>query len=191
MVNELSATDSLITFTLSDTLDPAIYNYPLTIRREMPQGWQSFTAAQHDTAINSSIVEINSKKYITFNAVPDSSIITIANNAITGIREDNKSGLKLPELKQNYPNPFSAGGGSAYGGNPSTKISYTIPNESMVVLKIFDVTGKEVTTLVNESRPAGNYEVDFSPKIGSASGVYFYRLQTGNYSNTKKFIMMK
>ncbi|MEW6004449.1 MAG: hypothetical protein AB1695_03955 [Stygiobacter sp.] len=67
----------------------------------------------------------------------------------------------MPE--QNYPNPFSAGGVSAFGGNPSTTIKYSIPmgveTSYMTSLRIYDILGKEVATLVNEREPAGNYKV--------------------------------
>jgi len=111
------------------------------------------------------------------------------------------------KLAQNYPNPFSAGGGSAYDGNPGTKIRFTIPNvgrfaESLnkieqtgnslykVTLKVFDVLGNEIATLVNEDKSAGSYEVEFDG-AGLPSGIYFYRLQAGNYIETKKMILMK
>ncbi|MCL4279082.1 MAG: T9SS type A sorting domain-containing protein, partial [Ignavibacteriaceae bacterium] len=92
------------------------------------------------------------------------------------------------ELYQNYPNPF----------NPSTVIGYQLPVSSDVTLTIYDVLGNEVVTLVNEYRPAGSYEVEFNTselpsRSGSAltSGVYFYRLSAGNYSETKSMILLK
>ena len=89
-------------------------------------------------------------------------------------------------LSQNYPNPF----------NPTTKIRYTIapPNlpkgEALVQLKIYDILGKEVETLVSQEQTAGYYEVNFD---GSryASGVYIYRLVAGDYVSTKKMMMIK
>jgi len=84
------------------------------------------------------------------------------------------------ELKQNYPNPF----------NPSTIISFSIPTSEFVTLKIFDVLGSEVVTLVNEEKPAGNYEVKFDGS-GLSSGIYFYTLQAGKFVETKKLILMK
>ncbi|MGB5850179.1 MAG: alpha/beta hydrolase-fold protein [Ignavibacteriaceae bacterium] len=93
-------------------------------------------------------------------------------------------------LKQNYPNPF----------NPSTTISYSVPEISFVTLKVYDVLGSEITTLVNEERTVGNYELEFSAKGGSASvgdattlpsGIYFYKLQTSNFTQTKKMILLK
>ena len=83
-------------------------------------------------------------------------------------------------LKQNYPNPF----------NPSTRINYTIPKTSFVNLKIYNVLGKEVATLVNEIKPAGNYEVLFNGS-NLASGVYFYKMEADKFSSTKKFILLK
>ena len=83
-------------------------------------------------------------------------------------------------LDQNYPNPF----------NPSTTISYTIPMTSNVSLKIFNVLGKEVATLVNETKNAGNYSINFNA-VGLSSGVYFYQLTTDNFTSTKKFTLMK
>ncbi|MBK7498424.1 MAG: T9SS type A sorting domain-containing protein [Ignavibacteriales bacterium] len=101
------------------------------------------------------------------------------------------------KLEQNYPNPF----------NPVTTIKYTIPtppsssplakgrNEvGFVTLKVYDVLGKEVATLVNEEKPAGNYEVMFNPESSiryPASGIYFYQLKAGDYLETKKMILMK
>jgi len=83
-------------------------------------------------------------------------------------------------LYQNYPNPF----------NPSTKIKFEIPEAARVLIKVYDVLGKEVTTLVNENKTAGSYIVDFNAS-GLTSGVYFYKLIAGKYSDTKKMIIMK
>ena len=87
-------------------------------------------------------------------------------------------------LYQNYPNPF----------NPSTKISWQSPISGHQTLKIYDVLGNEVATLVNEFRNAGSYEVEFQSTVFSpqlASGIYFYQLRVGNYLETKKMILIK
>ncbi|QQS37773.1 MAG: T9SS type A sorting domain-containing protein [Ignavibacteriales bacterium] len=84
------------------------------------------------------------------------------------------------ELAQNYPNPF----------NPSTFISYSIPVKSNVTLKIFDVLGNEIKTLVNESKDAGNYTINFNASDLS-SGVYFYTINAANYTQTKKMTLIK
>jgi hypothetical protein len=96
-------------------------------------------------------------------------------------------------LYQNYPNPF----------NPTTKIKFRVPSvtlrqaqsDILVTLKVFDVLGNEVATLVNEEKPAGEYEVEFSVGQDSspdiASGIYFYQLKAANYTETKKMILLK
>jgi photosystem II stability/assembly factor-like uncharacterized protein len=83
-------------------------------------------------------------------------------------------------LAQNYPNPF----------NPSTKISWQSSVSSWQTLKVYDVLGNEVATLVDEYKPAGNYEVKFSAD-GLTSGIYFYKLQAGSFGETKKMILMR
>jgi glucose/arabinose dehydrogenase len=103
----------------------------------------------------------------------------------TGVEEQNI--LDDFQLYQNYPNPF----------NPSTTIKYTIPSVTLsgvegsrVQLKIFDVLGNEVATLVDEYKPAGNYEINFNAS-GLVSGIYFYRLQAGSFVDTKKMILLR
>lgn len=83
-------------------------------------------------------------------------------------------------LSQNFPNPF----------NPSTSIRYQVSGNSQVILKVYDVLGNEVATLVNEEKPAGNYEVEFDASR-LTSGIYFYQLKSGSYLETKKMVMMK
>ena len=113
----------------------------------------------------------------------------------------NPNNLTYFSLSQNYPNPF----------NPTTIIRYSIPSverfaESLnsknerignslyyVTLKVYDILGKEVATLVNKEQPAGSYEVEFNSygKEGLSSGVYFYRLQTGGFVKTNKMVLLK
>jgi hypothetical protein len=83
-------------------------------------------------------------------------------------------------LYQSYPNPF----------NPSTKIKYDLPQSSFVAIKVYDITGKEVKSLVNVQETIGYHEVVFNAD-DLPSGVYFYRLIAGNYSEVKKMILMK
>ncbi|CAF3748185.1 unnamed protein product [Rotaria sp. Silwood1] len=85
------------------------------------------------------------------------------------------------ELSQNYPNPF----------NPTTKINFALPLDSKVLLKVYDITGREISTLLNgELKPAGYYTVDFNGS-GFASGLYIYRIQTDKESVTKKMVLVK
>ncbi len=91
--------------------------------------------------------------------------------------------IKLPnnyELSQNYPNPF----------NPSTKIRFDLPQSGLVTLKVYDILGKEVATLVNEDKSAGYYEVNFNAS-NFASGVYFYRITAGKFTAIKKLLLIK
>ncbi|MEP0860559.1 MAG: T9SS type A sorting domain-containing protein [Ignavibacterium sp.] len=85
-------------------------------------------------------------------------------------------------LNQNYPNPF----------NPTTKISWRSPFSSWQTLKVYDMLGNEITTLVNDYRTSGNYEIEFdATKYNLSSGIYLYKLQAGEYIAVKKFILMK
>ncbi len=97
------------------------------------------------------------------------------------------SGIQSPDiisysfnLYQNYPNPF----------NSKTIINFSVPKESFITLKVFDILGNEITTLVNEEKPSGIYKVEFD---GSdlPSGVYFYRMQAGKFNDIKKLILMR
>jgi photosystem II stability/assembly factor-like uncharacterized protein len=83
-------------------------------------------------------------------------------------------------LSQNYPNPF----------NPSTNISFSIPSKSFVTLKVFDIIGRELATIVSEQLSEGTYSRQWNAAMMS-SGIYFYRLQSGTYSETKKLILLK
>jgi len=83
-------------------------------------------------------------------------------------------------LYQNYPNPF----------NPSTKISWQSPINSYQTLKVFDVLGNEVATIVNEYRTAGKYEAEFDATKLS-SGIYYYQLNAGDFSQTRKMVLIK
>jgi len=101
---------------------------------------------------------------------------------------DIESGTELPthfSLEQNYPNPF----------NPETTIRYTIPKSSQVTLKVYDVLGREVATLVDEFNQAGEHQATFkveTPYMASLpSGVYFYRLAMPTSSITKKMLLIK
>ena len=96
------------------------------------------------------------------------------------VHVDNETIPRTFTLKQNYPNPF----------NPSTKIRYSIPHSSKVIIKVFDVLGKEIETLVNEEKPVGTYEITWYAE-NLPSEVYFYQLQAGDFIQTKKMVLMK
>jgi hypothetical protein len=117
--------------------------------------------------------------YFGNHTLRSTSLIDAVNNDITQLP-------KLCSLSQNYPNPF----------NPSTTIQFSIPVETMhassarVTLKVYDVLGREVVTLVNETKQPGNYEVKFEG-ANLPSGVYFYKLTAGDFVQTKKLMLIK
>ena len=100
---------------------------------------------------------------------------------VTGIETDKGSTtLNSFILEQNYPNPF----------NPSTTIQYTVGSKQFVELKVYDVLVEEITTLVNEEKSEGTYEINFSASV-LTSGVYFYKIKAGSYIQTKKMILLR
>jgi outer membrane protein assembly factor BamB len=100
-------------------------------------------------------------------------------DTVTSVKNDNEETLSYT-LEQNYPNPF----------NSRTNIRYTIPHRGRVVLKIFDLLGKEVATLLDSYQDSGEYDVIFQPEDLS-SGIYFYTLTSGSFMDTKKLILLK
>lgn len=111
-------------------------------------------------------------------------IDNLINTESTQTRErDNSSSNTIPAkylLNQNYPNPF----------NPVTSISYTIPTDGFVNIKVYDIIGKLVAEIVNEYKSAGNYSVEFNGSEFS-SGVYFYKMETPDFVQTKRMVLMK
>ena len=138
--------------------------------------------------ININSLAINSSGYI-FAGTAGASIYRSI-NPTTSVRYHLINTPYTFSLSQNYPNPF----------NPTTKIEYSIPKSSLITLKVYDILGKEVATLVNEEKPAGNYSIQFIAE-NLSSGIYFYKLsvsafpsqdrQAGNYFSVKKMILIK
>jgi photosystem II stability/assembly factor-like uncharacterized protein len=101
-------------------------------------------------------------------------------NAVTAVEADKKMIPDKFKLSQNYPNPF----------NPSTTIEFSVPQQSFVTLKVYDLLGREVASLVNKELQAGSYVTQFNAS-NLASGVYLYRLNAGEFVQTKKLMLMK
>jgi uncharacterized lipoprotein YddW (UPF0748 family) len=159
------------------------------------KGWQKIGTVYLSEG-NKKVLKIDntyleSGKYLTADAI----MIMINRKlspdvVITDVEDEKENIINQPTefvLEQNYPNPF----------NPSTKIRYTIPNVTLsevegsrVQIKLYDVLGKEVATLVNEEKPAGSYEVDFDAN-GLSSGVYFYQLRSGDFVQTNKMVLLR
>jgi len=122
----------------------------------------------------------NAIYYVGVNILPNSAAdITVILDPSAGL----PNAADIPKhfaLNQNYPNPF----------NPATEIKYQIPELSFITLKIYDVLGSEITTLVNEDKPIGTYTIDFDAS-NLPSGVYFYQLRAGDFVETKKMVLVK
>lgn len=129
---------------------------------------------KQDTVVNNGASVIGS-----FILPRNDGIILLRKNKLTGIESESNLPTKFI-LYQNYPNPF----------NPSTKIKYSIPNSAKVLIKVYDVLGKEVTTLMNEFQNTGTHEIEFDVSKLS-SGLYFYRIISGIYSETRKMILLR
>lgn len=134
-----------------------------------------------DTAIilitvsnNSSVANVGTTFYLDDLSFSDVTAVQFNNNVPAEFN-----------LAQNYPNPF----------NPSTVISYTVPKESFVTLKVYNLLGQEVASLVNEEQPSGSYKVDFSASgisgTNLTSGVYLYTLTAGSFVQTRKMMLLK
>ena len=140
--------------------------------------WVGYVVGQGSNAINSISVARNYAQNVQtyFNT-------NFTNGTVSDV--DDFSAVTEYSLSQNYPNPF----------NPSTSIQYAISSTQFVTLKVYDLLGREVATLVNEEKAAGSYEIDFnvgrdfSPAL--ASGIYFYKIQAGSFVETKKMILIK
>jgi photosystem II stability/assembly factor-like uncharacterized protein len=110
----------------------------------------------------------------------DRKLYRTSSGGVTDVTNETNLYPELFSLNQNYPNPF----------NPTTIIAYQIPQTKFVTLKVYDILGREVATLVNEEKSAGSYEVQFTAN-GLTSGIYFYQLKAGDYTETKKMILLR
>jgi hypothetical protein len=147
-----------------------------------------------DTVLNLNLLTNGYNFYYRIKAVDKGIIAHTTFSPVSGYYEviyDTTSGVNdldhqsmTFDLNQNYPNPF----------NPSTEISWQSPVGSWQTLKVYDILGNEIATLVDEYRPAGSYEIEFNPESSiknPASGVYFYQLIAGDFVATKKMILIK
>lgn len=114
----------------------------------------------------------------SFGTSPYSGTITVA--PVVGIQDASSTLPTKYDLLQNYPNPF----------NPSTIIKYQLPESGFVTLKVYSITGSEICTLVSETKSAGTHEVRFNAS-NLTSGTYIYKIQSGNFSQTKKMLLVK
>ncbi|MGO9481726.1 MAG: T9SS type A sorting domain-containing protein [Candidatus Kryptoniota bacterium] len=180
-VSEISNQGDSIVVQLTDNLDSAFYNIPLTIRRPLPDEWDSAIVCQNGDTISSTLVKIDTVQYVMFDAAPDTGNITIINETTTIVGV--KTGFSSPVtfgLLQNYPNPF----------NPTTNIEYRIARSGFVSLKVYDMLGRQVAMLINRKQETGQHIAAFNAN-NLPSGVYFYRLSANGESITKKLVLIK
>ncbi len=166
-----------ISLTITQTVNsnPSFFTLPVQIKFNTPLGDTTVTLFNNQQVQNFQFEIMGDPQSLIFD--PGNWIL----KTLQGVTEvDDPSIPNKFALEQNYPNPF----------NPSTKIKFTIPFTSSVTLKIYDVLGNEITTLLNGQIPAGRYEVDFSAE-DLTSGIYFYTLTTENFIDTKKMILIK
>ncbi|MCL6494462.1 MAG: T9SS type A sorting domain-containing protein [Ignavibacterium sp.] len=176
-INALLAYDTLI---FAGTASAGVF-----ISHDYGTTWEEF----NDGNILGNIQELIYDDTYLYAATAGSGVYRYDKNNITSIENTSTEIPTSFSLEQNYPNPF----------NPSTSIQYAIGSSQFVTLKVFDVLGKEVATLVDEYKPAGTYEVEFNvaqfEKNGSGpeitSGIYFYQLKAGDFIQTKKMILIK
>jgi peptidoglycan/xylan/chitin deacetylase (PgdA/CDA1 family) len=179
-VKELSSSDSTLTIRVTDTLNNSVFNYPVTIRRPLPQNWIAATVSQNSKSVGAQLVSVNSIKYLMFDVVPDSGDILIKESDITGVSSSSDLIPSNPRMMQNYPNPF----------NPSTTIKYYLSSSTVISLKMYNLFGQEIETLSSGYQSAGEHAVAWQAK-NIASGMYVYRLQAGAFTETKKLMLLK
>jgi hypothetical protein len=153
--------------------------------------WTKFTPNSMDTASRTSLalrITNDSMFFYLFGGVTHDSAYHFINKSekfstVSPLIGISGNGSTVPErfkLGQNYPNPF----------NPNTTIEYAVPKTSYIILKVYDITGRETAILVNENKQAGIYKVNFNAS-NLASGIYFYRLSADIYSETRKMVLIK
>ncbi|MBE0551263.1 MAG: T9SS type A sorting domain-containing protein, partial [Ignavibacterium sp.] len=184
----ISSSNQLIEITLTDNLNDEIFNYPLSAYIKVPGDWNYVRLQQGNFVDTLEVIEKDTDWVVLAKITPDKGLIRLTPVTPTPVEDEIQLVDKF-ELFQNYPNPF----------NPSTIIKFTIPNVTLsevegarVQLKVYDVLGNEVATLVDEYKPAGMYNVQFIMQNEQrSSGLYFYQLKVGDYSEAKKMMYLK
>jgi photosystem II stability/assembly factor-like uncharacterized protein len=139
--------------------------------------WKQVNTGLTDTTVTSLVM---SGEYL-FAGTEQRGVFRRQISELDNVVKESRSSLPNEfSLRQNYPNPF----------NPTTTINYSIPKSSSVSIKVYDLLGREISTLVNENKPVGNYSVQFNASK-LVSGVYFYRMHAGDFVQTKKLILLK
>ena len=185
----ISKSNFKIEIELTDTLDDEIYNYPLSAFISVPEEWNFVLVEQgNETQVLESF-DADSMQLVLANVIPDGGIIELTEFEPNYIANEGENDPSYYSLSQNFPNPF----------NSTTTINFRILKSSFISLKVYDVLGNEITTLINEEMPAGEYEVEFNSNSNSSfrltrnltSGIYFYTLKSGRNYLSRKMILLK
>jgi len=186
-ITELVSNSDSLGILVSDSLDVSVYHDSLTIRRPLPQGWNSCDVAQGGSPVVSQIISSDSTRYVVFDVVPNGGEVWLTKTGTTRVRGRTPSGRPTSYgLLQNYPNPF----------NPTTTISYDVPIASRVRLTIFNLLGKSVGTLADAVLQPGTYRAMFDA-TGLPSSIYFCQMQARSdngltlVTSIRKMILMK
>ena len=168
---------AIITFPTGNTGGPSLYKYGMFYANE-----DTVNAGYHP--MDNEFTDGSVNHYLNVKVGPMLEINDVfgdaAHKSVTGVKKtDNQTPVRFA-LEQNYPNPF----------NPSTVIKYSIPQNGLVTMKIYNILGQVVETLINKEQNAGNYEVTFDASRLS-SGVYIYNITTGNFTSSKKMMLLK
>jgi peptidoglycan/xylan/chitin deacetylase (PgdA/CDA1 family) len=179
-VAEASSGDASLTVQVTDTLDNAIYDEPVTLRRPLPQGWPSATVSQNGRGVDSKIVEENATVYVQFDALPDGGDVVISRSEAAGIPGRDGQAVSSPKLWQNYPNPF----------NPETVIRFETAGTGPITLSVYDALGREIAVLLNANLQPGPHSVVFHAG-GLESGMYVCRLRDGGFVLHRKMLLLR
>ncbi|MFZ0389707.1 MAG: T9SS type A sorting domain-containing protein, partial [Calditrichia bacterium] len=120
----------------------------------------------------------NGESFQILAALPDGMVVPFS--PLTSLQDDRTQVSSVFSLEQNYPNPF----------NPATLIRFSLPGKDLVTLKVYNLIGQEVATLLNEPLAAGEYEINFDG-MSLASGIYFYELRAGEYQSIRRMTLLK
>ena len=164
----------------SKIINDTVYAFNITKTEDYNLSAQIETSLMKNGFIfNYKIVAKDKNLIPEFSSSPDSGYYQCVWDNSTMV-DDNENHPLSFKLEQNYPNPF----------NPTTTINYEIPNTCLVNIKIYNLLGREIETLINEERTPGKYKIEFNGH-NLASGIYFYRITSNSYTKTRKMLLIK
>lgn len=168
--------DLALKITQSSNSNPSFFTMPIQIKVNSSTGDTIITVFNNAQVQNFNLTVANEPISITVD--PNNWILKTINSVVVGIEDEMQP--QTFSLEQNYPNPF----------NPVTKIKFTLASNEYTTLKVYDIIGKEISTLVNNQMEKGHYEINFDAS-NLPSGVYLYTLNAGGYKETRKMILMR